>query len=59
MNLQFGGTHTDKDVWLLLVTMICSAAITAGATAIKGRGTPARAAADRADAANVAELSAC
>ncbi|MFC5448910.1 YhgE/Pip domain-containing protein [Paenibacillus aestuarii] len=59
MNLQFGGAHTEKDVWMLMVTMVCSAAITAGAAAIKGRGKRVQAAAaDRPDAANVAELSA-
>ncbi|WP_223067548.1 YhgE/Pip domain-containing protein [Paenibacillus caui] len=35
MNLQFGGIHTENDVWMLLVTIASSLVITIGAVAIK------------------------
>ncbi|MFD0693937.1 YhgE/Pip domain-containing protein [Paenibacillus sp. GCM10027628] len=40
MNLQFGGIHTDKDVWTLLVTILGSVSITLLVTALKKQEKP-------------------
>lgn len=57
MNLQFGGNHTDRDVLLLLVTLLCSLAITAAVTAIKKQPASEKTTIP-APAPNLAELSA-